>query len=466
MVNLNYKNKENERNGGKNMTTSENFKQAANNIKYTPAILEAILSITPDIIFVKDKELKYVAVSQSFVKYTGKTSNNEIIGKTDEEIYGESNVAKKYRQQDLEMLVSGKSEVNVVNLIPDEEGNSRFGFAKKHILYDEYGKSIGIFGMIRETSKKYLDKQSYEQELDFLLDTNRNTYCLTLIDVDNWEIIKERRRTVEGFKLPLFKNIDNFYDTAYDGVADSDSDAFNFYKNFSKKHIKEIFNHGRRDIVMEYRRILPNGKIRWVQDIIKFLVNPENNHLSVALISRDIDARKKKEENLLKAAETDEMTGVLNRAAITKKITTFLGTEGLNSSHALFMIDIDNFKKLNDNLGHQEGDRLLVDLINAVKSCFRNTDLIGRVGGDEFFVLMKHCPARYIAEYKASALMSAVSNVCCAYKKFDVSASVGISIYPSDGTSLSELYKTADDALYYAKQHGKHTFVFSEDIKR
>lgn len=448
------------------MKATDSFKQASkNNIKYTPAILDAILNITPDIIFVKDKDLKYITVSQSFVEYTGKTSTDEIIGKTDEEIYGESNVAEKYRLQDLEMLVSGKSEVNVVNLIPDEEGNSRFGFAKKHILCDEDGNPIGIFGMIRETSKEYLDKQSYEQELDFLLDTNRNTYCLTLIDVDNWEIIKERRRTVDGFKLPLFKNIDTFYDVAYDGVADSDSDAFTFYKNFSKKYIKEIFNNGRRDIVMEYRRILPNGKIRWVQDIVKFLVNPENNHLSVALISRDIDARKKKEEALLKASETDEMTGVLNRAAITKKITTFLGTEGVNSSHALFMIDIDNFKRINDNLGHQEGDRLLVDLVSAVKACFRNTDLIGRVGGDEFFVLMKHCPARYIAEYKASALMSAVSNVCSAYKRFDVSASVGISIYPVDGTSLSELYKNADDALYYAKQHGKHTFVFSEDIK-
>ncbi len=448
------------------MSTSQNNKKAARNtLKYAPAILDSILNITPDIIFVKDKELKYITVSNSFVEYTGKTSVDEIIGKTDEEIYGNSKAAEKYRLQDLEMIVSGKSEVNFVNLVPDKEGNARYGFAKKHILNNEDGNPIGIFGMIRETSKEYLDKQSYEQELNFLLDTNKNTYCLSLIDADNWEIIKERRRTVDGFKLPLFKEIDTFCHIAFDGVADSDSDAFTFYKNFSKKYIKEIFNNGRRDIVMEYRRILPNGKIRWVQDIIKFLVNPENNHLSVALISRDIDNRKKKEAALLKAAQTDEMTGVLNRAAITKKITTFLGTEGINTSHALFMIDVDNFKALNDTLGHQEGDRLLIDLVNAVKACFRNTDLIGRVGGDEFFILMKHCPARYIAEYKASALMSAVGNVCSAYKKYDVSASVGISIYPTDGTSLSELYKNADDALYYAKQHGKHTFVFSEDIK-
>ena len=448
------------------MTTSDNLKQAAqNNVKYTPAILDAILNITPDIVFVKDKDFKYITVSQSFVEYTGKTSTTEIIGKTDEEIFGENNVADKHRIQNINMLDTGKAAVSVVNLIPDKEGNSRFGFAKKHILYDAENNPIGIFGMIRETSKEFLDKQSYEQELDILLDTNRNTYCLTLIDVDNWEITTERRRTVDGFKFPLFKSLENFYTEAYDGVADCDCDAFRFYKNFSKKYIKEIFNYGRRDIVMEYRRIIPNGKIRWVKDIVKFLVNPENNHLSIAIIAYDIDARKKKEEALLKASETDEMTGTLNRAAITKKITTFLGTEGLNSSHALFMIDIDNFKRINDNLGHQEGDRLLVDLVSAVKACFRNTDLIGRIGGDEFFVLMKHCPARYIAEYKASALMSAISNVCSAYKKYDVSASVGISIYPADGTSLSELYKNADDALYYAKQHGKHTFIFSEDLK-
>lgn len=429
------------------------------------AALKSILNITPDIIFVKDKELKYITVSNSFLAYAGKTCVDEIIGKTDLEIYGDTDLAAKYRAQDLEMLVSGKAEVNFVNLLPDNSGKTRYGFAKKHLLTDEDGNAIGIFGLIRETSKEYLDKQSYEQELDFLLDTNKNTYCLDLIDVDSWKIVRERRRTVDGFKYPLFKEIDVFCSVAYDGVADCDSDAFTFYKNFSKEHITNIFNKGRRDIVMEYRRILPNGKIRWVQDIIKFLVNPENNHLSVALISCDINSRKKKEAKLLKAAETDEMTGVLNRAAITKKITTFLGTDGIDSTHALFMIDVDNFKTLNDTLGHQEGDRLLVDLVTAIKACFRNTDLIGRVGGDEFFILMKHCPARYIAEYKASALMGAIGNVCSAYKRFDISASVGISIYPANGTSLSELYKSADEALYYAKQHGKHTFVFAEDIK-
>lgn len=444
---------------------SNNGKNTSSNMSKTDsAALKSILTITPDIIFVKDKDLRYTTVSDSFISYAGKNSLDEILGKTDEEIYANSKLAAKYRAQDLEMLVSGKSEVNFVTLLPDTDGHSRYAFAKKQLLLDEDGNPIGIFGLIRETAKEYLDKQSYEQELDFLLDTNKNTYCLELIDVDNWEIVRERRRTVDGYKFPLFKEIEVFCYVAHDGISDIESDAFNFYKNFSKEYITEIFNKGRRDIVMEYRRILPNGKIRWVQDIIKFLVNPENNHLSVALISRDIDERKREEQELHKAAETDEMTGLLNRASITKKITTFLGTEGVDGSHHLLMIDVDNFKQLNDTKGHQEGDKLLIELAKTIKSCFRNTDLVGRVGGDEFFVFMKHCPNRNITERKTLALMDAVNEICLPFKDIGICISVGISNYPADGIALSELYKKADDALYYSKQHGKHSYTFAEDI--
>lgn len=442
-----------------------NQKEFINSAKFDLAAFKTLLNITPDIIFIKDKDLRYTNVSDSFVSYAGKKNKDEIIGKTDEEIYANSKLAAKYRIQDLEMLVSGKSEVNFVTLLPDSNDHSRYAFAKKQLLLDEDGNPIGIFGLIRETAKEYLDKQSYEQELDFLLDTNKNTYCLELIDVDNWQIVRERRRTVEGYKFPLFKEIEVFCYVANEGISDIESDAFSFYKNFSKQFIEDIFKNGRRDIVMEYRRILPNGKVRWVQDIIKFLVNPENDHLSVALISRDIDERKREEQELHKAAEFDEMTGLLNRASITKKITAFLGTEGADSSHHLLMIDVDNFKKLNDTKGHQEGDKLLIDLANTMKSCFRNTDLVGRVGGDEFFVFMKHCPHGNITEKKALALMEAVDEICAPFKDIGVCISVGISNYPADGIALSELYKKADDALYYAKQHGKHSFVFAKDIK-
>ena len=440
-------------------------KNSVSTAKFNSAAFKSLLSITPDIVFIKDKDLKYINISDSFVAYAGKKSKDEIIGKTDEEIYANSKLAAKYRAQDLEMLVSGKSEVNFVTLLPDSDGHSRYAFAKKQLLLDEDGNPIGIFGLIRETAKEYLDKQSYEQELDFLLDTNKNTYCLELIDVDNWQIVRERRRTVDGYKFPLFKEIEVFCYVANEGVSDIESDAFSFYKNFSKQYIEDIFKNGRRDIVMEYRRILPNGRVRWVQDIIKFLVNPENNHLSVALISRDIDERKREEQELHKAAEIDEMTGLLNRASITKKITAFLGTDGADSSHHLLMIDVDNFKKLNDTKGHQAGDKLLISLAQTVKSCFRNTDLVGRVGGDEFFVFMKHCPHKNITEKKAEALIKAVDEICLPYKDIGICISVGISNYPADGIALSELYKKADDALYYAKQHGKHSFVFAEDIK-
>ena len=173
--------------------------------------------------------------------------------------------------------------------------------------------------------------------------------------------------------------------------------------------------------------------------------------------------QKEEEFELEKAAKMDRMTMLFNRETAMYTIAQFL-KDYSNHAHALFMIDIDNFKSVNDTFGHLEGDHFLKAVANEMRACFREEDIKGRIGGDEFFVMMRNVPNKEIVERKAELLLKNIQSIGEKYENISVSLSVGISCYPNDGKSLQELYEKADKALYYAKRNGKNRFVLHEDI--
>ena len=97
-----------------------------------------------------------------------------------------------------------------------------------------------------------------------------------------------------------------------------------------------------------------------------------------------------------------------------------------------------------------------------MKKCFREDDIVGRVGGDEFFVFMRNSPDMISVVKKAEDLLCAIQEVCAGYESIGLSASIGVSVYPNQGTTLEELYAKADDALYRAKRKGKNRYIFAE----
>lgn len=174
-----------------------------------------------------------------------------------------------------------------------------------------------------------------------------------------------------------------------------------------------------------------------------------------------------REEALLRLkaqAQTDALTGLLNREAAVEQISDFLSGEGYNHCHTLLIIDLDNFKSINDTFGHFEGDRVLKTLASKIKSVFRNIDIVGRFGGDEFIVLMKHTSTKNIVKRKALELNAALEYVTGgADGSFTITGSVGITTYDGDGKTFETLYKEADEALYRAKLAGKNTYAYFKD---
>ena len=160
-------------------------------------------------------------------------------------------------------------------------------------------------------------------------------------------------------------------------------------------------------------------------------------------------------------AETDLLTGLLNKISTEKYIQDYLEGEGKDKQSMFFLLDIDNFKKINDTMGHAFGDEVLATLGEKISTEFRATDIFGRIGGDEFVVFLKDIKTDEIRDREASRVAEFFKNFKAGeYVKYSATASIGAAMYPKDGTSFESLYKAADQAVYQAKKHGKNQLAF------
>lgn len=163
--------------------------------------------------------------------------------------------------------------------------------------------------------------------------------------------------------------------------------------------------------------------------------------------------------------QLDSLTGLTNKMHTQQLISNYL-FDYPNSNCALFVIDIDNFKSVNDNNGHLFGDAVLTSIASAIKSTFRSSDIVGRIGGDEFMVLMKDYRQLSDVVDKANSLRHAIRNTYVGEGNYMVSVSVGISLFNEHGSDFATLYEKADNAMYFNKNNGKDGYtIYSPDNK-
>lgn len=427
-------------------------------IKLIKAAFEAIAKNTTDLIFLKDENLVYRAASMPFVRMTGKRYLDEIIGHTDFELFEDENLAKRYVADDRKLLSSGKDLTDYVEPITDDHGNARYGSTSKYVLKDENGEPIGIFGITKDITREYLARKRYQQEFRYLFELPKDTYAVCYIDVDSWRIICQRRQNIEKGTVQDCQTVDEMSRYAIESIVGEKNDALEFFRHFTPGALRGIYSSGRRSLTFKYERRLTDGSLRWLQSEVNFLTDVDSGHLCVMLSAKDIHEIELEQERLIKAAKLDSMTMLFNHETTMELITQVLRNED-DMQHALFMLDIDNFKALNDTLGHQAGDRFLIELARKLKSHFRESDIVGRVGGDEFLALMRNVSDHAQIERKAKDVLEIIQSVAANYLQVELSGSIGISIFPDDGSNLDKLYEKSDEALYEAKRSGKNKFV-------
>lgn len=200
----------------------------------------------------------------------------------------------------------------------------------------------------------------------------------------------------------------------------------------------------------------------WKRIIAHLFFWDEDKSLRMLVYRENIDSQKERECYLYEQMKKDSLTGLLNKAAAQEGIRDILAKRQ-DTVFAFFMLDIDNFKGINDSLGHAAGDEILIKFAHILKSQFRENDIVGRIGGDEFVAFVPVADV-VTARDKAGMLIDVLHQPLEAEGGIQsVSTSVGVSLFPQDAKAFEGLYKKADLALYTAKKRGKDNYVLYQD---
>jgi diguanylate cyclase (GGDEF)-like protein/PAS domain S-box-containing protein len=193
------------------------------------------------------------------------------------------------------------------------------------------------------------------------------------------------------------------------------------------------------------------------------IVNQPLKHGGWVVTHEDVSRQKEAEAQIAHLAHHDALTDLPNRTLFHSQLEHALRWRGRYEKVAVLFIDLDNFKNINDTLGHQIGDELLKTVADRLRGCVRETDAVARLGGDEFVIVQTHLDDPADAAKLANRVREAILDSCeIADHNIIVDTSVGIAIAPMDGTEPAELIKNADLALYGAKASGRGTYRFFE----
>ncbi len=184
-------------------------------------------------------------------------------------------------------------------------------------------------------------------------------------------------------------------------------------------------------------------------------------------IEEDISEQKKTQEKIHYLANFDPLTGLPNRIQMDDHLNYTLNlTKRKEGTFTLMFLDLDHFKNINDTLGHNLGDHLIIHLAKRLTQALRDEDTVSRMGGDEFVLLLPDTNAKGAAQV-AQKLLASISEIFTINEhSLAVTASIGIAIYPSDGTNIETLSKNADTAMYRAKKEGRNAYrFFTEEMQ-
>ncbi|NRQ41973.1 EAL domain-containing protein [Rheinheimera sp. YQF-2] len=211
----------------------------------------------------------------------------------------------------------------------------------------------------------------------------------------------------------------------------------------------------------EIREQRHNGDIYQAGLTFDQIKDEQGNISQYVAVFSDITERKQREAELSRLASSDTLTGLPNRAVFMQQLARLVQT---NTEHALLVFDLDNFKKINDSLGHELGDSLLLALSQRLSSYSRYRDKLYRLGGDEFAVLLDQTNDLHFITTLAKELLGLINQPMQVNQhELAITSSIGIVLFPDDGADPQALLRNADTAMYHAKSQGANRYLFFND---
>jgi diguanylate cyclase (GGDEF)-like protein/PAS domain S-box-containing protein len=432
--------------------------ERARALREREALLSAVMEGTTDALWVKNSDGRYRLVNGPGARMMGRTVD-DVLGRTDRELFTPES-ADAIRARDLAVLTSGVPRTEEAVSTASDGGTSAY-LTTRAPLTDGAGVVVGVIGVSRDITERARGEaavRASEERLRLAIDAARLSVWERELDVPAvrfWANGNDASSSGEAATVPPTARPSGPDEGAYRGFLDAvHPDDQERVQTVSRRARAEFgaFN-------VEYRVLAAEGTFTWRHTFGRVYPPAGDRPARMVGVDMDVTERKVLEEQLAYQAFHDPLTGLANRVLFRDRVEHALsraGRSGAVREHvAVLFLDLDDFKSVNDTLGHAEGDRLLEAVAARLLRATRGCDTVARLGGDEFAVLLEDMAgpddALTVAERIVAALRAPVG---VTGKDVLVSASIGIAhARPDDSTG--ELLRNADVAMYQAKEGGK-----------
>ncbi|MCS6230394.1 EAL domain-containing protein [Shewanella baltica] len=335
-------------------------------------------------------------------------------------------------------------------------------------IKDTQGKVLGTFAMYYDTIKS-----PTELDLELISEAAR----LASLAIERSRAMEFQRLAVKIFdRLPLALVISNSDDSvlyanpAFKHIVlpqDIDIENFNpkmFLSASQSNELVGLFEHLAQDKMWqgELVGLRGNGEEFYLDLIVTTFREPNGLQPCFAWLFSDISERKKAAQLIKYQANNDSLTGLANRNALFKQIQSLITSDRLTPGFSFMLMDLDNFKQVNDTHGHDKGDALLVQVVRQICECLNDTMVFARLGGDEFALLLPGIVNQKELAQLAETINKHVAKryVLADGKGVYSSVSIGIARFPEDALDLEQLLNCADQAMYISKANGRNRYHF------
>jgi diguanylate cyclase (GGDEF)-like protein/PAS domain S-box-containing protein len=419
---------------------------AAQEIRRRNAYQKTIMDSIPFMVWLKDKNSRILAANIAFAEMVGQDNSQSLEGKTDFDLWPKT-MAESYVEDDIKVIDSGEPILLAERVKKKNGGVSWVETYKAPVVVD--GKVIGTVGYAKDiTEQKKLVATISEKELQFTSLLKNLPLSIIRYDKDCRRVFvsSAAHESEDGYQDFLGKTPLEFWSPMISNMT---------AEEFQSK-LMHVLYHGEPQT---FEMHCKESNITYV-NMVNLLPEFDEHHqvIGALAISNDVTEISKYRHDLEYMAYHDALTSLPNRALLNERIR--LSAEN-GCRFGLMFMDLDFFKSINDTLGHVIGDELLVDVSKRINASVRDDDVVARIGGDEFAILVtdlkEDADLAALAE-KISEKLSVPFNI--EGINFFVSASMGIACYPTDSEEVEDLVKYADTAMYYAKKQGRNNYQF------
>lgn len=457
--------------------------------------LKAIVHELPDFLYVKDRDGRFVFANAVVARSHGLENAAEIAGKRDFDLF-DFETARRCFDIEQEIMSSGDPRVDMEELVPMPDGGTMCRLTSKIPLRNDRGEVVGLIGVSRDITERKRQEELYRGQANLLEMIARNEPLPMILEA--LVLMIERQMTgISGSVLLLDSegtrlyhgaapNLPGAYSRMIDGVAIGPKVGSCGTAAWRGETI--IVEDVMADPLWEdFRAMVSQFGFRscWSTPICTSQKNvlgtfalyskeprlPTAHEMTLVALATHIAGiaieRKRVDDRIHFMAHHDDLTGLPNRAFLKERMAKILDQARRNNRKVtVAYIDLDNFKEINDRSGHAAGDEVLKETAARMANCVRASDMVVRLGGDEFLVVLVHQSSHDAGIMRRlRELQKAISKpVRSEVGEIAVTSSIGVAAFPWDGATPDELLANADRAMYRAKQLGRNTLQYHDGV--